>query len=232
MPEKRVNILRSISQKRYELLLFAASIYATALAAQEILHERSIPDLARAGSESSEILLKHWKQGNVVVLVRHVERCDHSDAPCLNDANGITERAVEVAQRLGSDFKSMGLEETDIYSSSLTRAVQTSAYMFNADVPRLDWLFDCKEGFRNQIAQQKRAHRNLILVTHSECMNRLEESLELPSYRTPKYGASLFLKLADPQMEPEMVGILNASDWSDLLSELDGRRFPTHSFRQ
>ncbi|WP_044874396.1 histidine phosphatase family protein [Pseudomonas sp. LFM046] len=210
------SVLLLLLRKRYKLLLVVASLYATAVAAHEVLFERLIPDLGRADQSAREKLLEHWRHGDLVVLVRHVERCDHADAPCLNSADGITERAAPVAAQLGSNFRSLGLQATDIYTSPLTRAVQTSTYMFDSPVPAGEWLVNCKDDFREQIAQHKKPHRNLVLVTHSECVNYLQASLGLPSYRTPSYGASLFLHLADSQGEPSVIGSLNASSWEDI----------------
>jgi hypothetical protein len=60
----------------------------------------------------------------------------------------------------------------------------------------------------------KVAGRNLILVTHSECMEQLEKDLELPP-STLGYGASLFFSAETPQT-PRMLGFIDASDWSSV----------------
>ncbi|MFZ6047555.1 hypothetical protein ACFW0H_15725 [Pseudomonas sp. CR3202] len=212
--------------KKRELFLLVVSIYTTAVAAQGFLYERKIPDLARADQDKRGELLRHWQQGDLVVLVRHVERCDHSEAPCLDVEDGITSRAVAVAAELGGDFKALGLELTDVYTSPVTRAMQTSAYMFNSKVPQQDWLSNCKEAFHDEIVRHKKPHRNLVLVTHSECMNNLQDSLALPAYRTPHYGESLFLTLADSTTNLKVMGSLRAPDWTAFSSIPEPVRLP------
>lgn len=209
--------------KKLKAIVLGLSVYATAVAAQGFLHERGIPNLARADSAKRESLLRHWKQGDLVVLVRHVERCDHSEAPCLNVEKGITHRAVDVAVDLGKEFKELGLESTDLYTSPVTRAMQTSAFMFHAGVPQQDWLSQCREAFLDQIVRHKQAHRNLVLVTHSECVSQLEDSLALLDYRTPNYGESLFLTLDDSTRSLKVMGYLGAANWSKLSPAPDSK---------
>jgi hypothetical protein len=55
------------------------------------------------------------------------------------------------------------------------------------------------------------AGRNLILVTHSECMAQLEKDLQLPT-STLGYGASLFISAETPNTA-RMLGFIEASDW-------------------
>ncbi|MNG27557.1 hypothetical protein D3C84_1126910 [compost metagenome] len=57
----------------------------------------------------------------------------------------------------------------------------------------------------------KVAGRNLILVTHSECMAQLTKDLHLPT-STLGYGASLFISAESPHT-PRMLGFIEASDW-------------------
>jgi hypothetical protein len=61
------------------------------------------------------------------------------------------------------------------------------------------------------------AGRNLILVTHSECMDQLEKDLKLPT-STLGYGASLFIS-AQSQQAPRMLGFIEASDWRSVSTE-------------
>ena len=35
-------------------------------------------------------LSEHWESGNVIFLIRHEERCDRSNNPCLGPDEGIT----------------------------------------------------------------------------------------------------------------------------------------------
>jgi hypothetical protein len=62
----------------------------------------------------------NWARGGVVLLVRHMERCDRSSAECLGAADGITARAAVLAQSMGESIARLGLAATDIYSSPAT----------------------------------------------------------------------------------------------------------------
>lgn len=51
-----------------------------------------------------------------------------------------------------------------------------------------------------------------MLVTHSECMDELEQELKL-STPTLGYGASLFVSTDTLNGAPKMLGMIEASDW-------------------
>ncbi|SDS63637.1 hypothetical protein SAMN05216598_2224 [Pseudomonas asplenii] len=180
-----------------------------------ILRPTVVADLARGGESSAITLTTAWKKGEMVVLVRHVERCDRSKAQCLAEPDGITDRARDVAVGLGARFERLGLARTDIYNSPLTRAVQTSTYMFNQASSTQDWLFNCRKTMLRDIRRYKVHGRNLVLVTHSECMNALEQMLNV-SIPSPGYGSALFLSEPATSTPPKVIGYLDASDWSQV----------------
>ncbi|WP_152222879.1 histidine phosphatase family protein [Pseudomonas sp. SCB32] len=159
---------------------------------------------------------QRWRQGQVILLIRHLERCDRSSAPCLGAPDGITARAAELARGLGQAITHYGLAATDIYSSPLTRTAQTADLMFNQAVTRQDWLVTCKnDDLLGQIRQHKTAHRNLVLVTHSECFDRLMQNLDTAEGETPEYGETLVLFDNDGQ-SPWVAGEIEAPDWVKL----------------
>lgn len=180
-----------------------------------LLKPGAIVDLAHS-ADGRQALATGWAKGDMIVLVRHVERCDHSKAVCLDGADGITERAQDVAVGLGRQFQALGLNKADIYSSPVTRAAQTSIFMFGRASSGQDWLFNCRGTLLRDALQHKVAGRNLILVTHSECMASLEHSLKLPN-PTLGYGASLFITAGAPSVSPRVLGFVEASDWRRVL---------------
>lgn len=186
------------------LCVLAATVYLTRPAAVVNLGQGNPSGLAQLQAD--------WAAGGMIVLVRHVERCDHSKAPCLNAADGITDRARSVAVGLGAQFERLGLAHTDIYNSPVLRAVQTSSYMFNSTTANRDWLFNCKGTLLRDALAHKVAGRNLVLVTHSECMAELEKQLKVPN-STFGYGSALFLSTAKGNTRSQWVGYLDASDW-------------------
>lgn len=177
-----------------------------------LLKPVAVPDLAHGNLAGARALSAGWAQGRMIVLIRHVERCDHSRAACLNAPDGITDRARDVAVGVGAQFEHLGLAQADIYHSPLTRAVQTSGYMFNKAGSGEGWLIDCKHSLLRDALAHKVAGRNLVLVTHSECMAALEKALKLPS-STLGYGASLFVSTDTLDGRPHMLGFIEASDW-------------------
>ncbi|EJM22023.1 hypothetical protein PMI21_00205 [Pseudomonas sp. GM18] len=182
-----------------------------------LLRPAAVPDLAHGNVAGARALAAGWAKGDMIVLVRHVERCDHSTAACLVGNDGITDRSRSVAVGVGAQFEHLGLNKTDIYNSPIIRAAQTSSYMFNKVSVGEDWLINCKGSMLHDALAHKVAGRNLILVTHSECMAEFEKDLKLPT-AILGYGASLFISAEKPQ-EPRMLGSIEASDWHSVTTE-------------
>ena len=222
--ELRLNLLgikRSIDLSRYARYRNAAVVLASALLVIPLtvwlLQPAAVPDLAHGNVAGAKALADGWAKGDMIVLVRHVERCDHSPAPCLAGSDGITERSRSVAASVGAQFQRLGLSKADIYNSPILRAVQTANFMFSKAGVGEDWLISCKGTMLRDALAHKVAGRNLILVTHSECMTQLEKDLKLPT-STLGYGASLFITAPTPQAA-HMLGFIDASDWQTVTTE-------------
>lgn len=198
---------------------FAALAAALALGAAALLAQApaaSSPDLAHGDPARIADLRAHWRYGDIIVLIRHVERCDRSDAPCLAAADGITVRASEVARALGSEFQYLGLGNADIYNSPLTRTRQTAEYMFGtANSTAQDWLYQCKGTMLRDMLEHKQEQRNLVLVTHSECFDALMHDLKLPDGTTPAYGSALFVFADKASGATQLLGHIDAADWRE-----------------
>jgi hypothetical protein len=208
-------IKRSIDLSRFARYRNAAVVLASALLVIPLtvflLRPAAVADLAHGNVSGAQALMSGWAKGDLIVLVRHVERCDHSSAACLIGNDGITERSRSVATNVGAHFQNLGLGKTDIYNSPILRTAQTAAFMFNKAGTGEDWLISCKGTMLRDALAHKVAGRNLILVTHSECMAQLEKDLQLPT-STLGYGASLFISAETPNTA-RMLGFIEASDW-------------------
>jgi phosphohistidine phosphatase SixA len=208
-------VSRSIDLSRFARYRNAAVVLASALLVVPLtvflLRPAGVPDLAHGNVAGARAMLSEWAKGDVIVLVRHVERCDHSRAACLVGHDGITDRSRSVAVAVGARFEQLGLDHADIYNSPVMRTAQTAGYMFNKVGSGNDWLVNCKGTMLRDALAHKVAGRNLILVTHSECMGQLEKDLKL-SNSTPGYGAAMFITAAQEQA-PRMLGLIEASDW-------------------
>jgi hypothetical protein len=214
-------IKRSINLSRLARYRNAAAIVVSALLVIPLtvwlLRPAAVPDLAHGNVAGARALATGWAKGDMIVLVRHVERCDHSTAACLIGNDGITERSRSVAVSVGAQFEHLGLGKADIYNSPMMRTAQTAGYMFNKVGVGEDWLISCRGSMLRDALAHKVAGRNLILVTHSECMAQLEKDLKLPT-STLGYGASLFISAETPQI-PRMLGFIEASDWRSVTTE-------------
>ncbi|WPN22970.1 histidine phosphatase family protein [Pseudomonas marginalis] len=70
-------------------------------------------------------LFEHWKGGNVILLIRHEERCDRSNNPCLGPDEGITALGSERAEETGILLKALlDFDDAVIFTSPMTRTVQ------------------------------------------------------------------------------------------------------------
>ncbi|MHC8311198.1 lipopolysaccharide core heptose(II)-phosphate phosphatase PmrG [Pseudomonas sp. GT1P32] len=214
-------IKRSIDLSRFTRYRNTVVVLASALLVIPLtvwlLRPAAVPDLAHGNVEGAQALLSGWAKGDMIVLVRHVERCDHSTAECLTGNDGITDRSRSVAVSVGAQFESLGLGKADIYNSPMMRTAQTAAYMFNKVSTNEEWLINCKGTMLRDALAHKVPGRNLILVTHSECMAQIEKALKLPT-ATLGYGASLFIS-AESLQAPRMLGYIEASDWRSVTSQ-------------
>ena len=208
--------LRPFARYRNALVVLASALLAIILTVL-LLRPAAVPDLAHGNVQGARALLAGWAKGDMIVLVRHVERCDHSSAPCLSGDDGITDRSRSVAVAVGARFERLGLARADIYNSPMVRTAQTSGYMFNKVDAGDDWLINCKGTMLRDALAHKVAGRNLILVTHSECMAQLQKDLEVPT-STFGYGAALFVT-AQALQAPHVLGFIEASDWNSVTTE-------------
>lgn len=163
--------------------------------------------------------LAAWRSGNLIVLVRHEERCDRSSNPCLGPVDGLTRPGSVSAVAVGSAFHTLGMSHSDVLSSPTTRTVQTSQFMFG-DVHVLpDRLTLCGTALAHDLPARKIAGRNLLLVTHSECIGDLERVLGYPHADGAEYGSSLFVRVGT-NGKLKVLGVLNSQDWAAALGHL------------
>ena len=198
-----------------------AALTVSVLVTGFVLWPKSPANLVEEGAQARTQLLLQWNAGEIAVLVRHTERCDRSDNPCLGPADGITRIGSEAAAGVGQGFVRLGLQQTDILSSPVTRTVQTAHYMFNSDPRTQEWLATCGSTLRNDVVAHKVAHRNLVLVTHSGCIADFEKQAGLKhAAKDAEYGSALFVRI-DGNGQLQVLGMVNAEDWNSLLQVKD-----------
>jgi phosphohistidine phosphatase SixA len=203
---------------RLKLLLAVTAAGLAVLVASWILRPAAVVDLSLNDNALKADLYAHWQKGDLVVLLRHAERCDHSTNPCLGPADGITRKGQAAAVRIGQSLSALGLEHADIFNSPLTRTAQTSRYAFaNASTPE-DWLANCRQTMLRDVLAHKVDQRNLILVSHSECADELENSLNVTRRSVLGYASALFVTV-DPHGSASILGFLDVEDWKNVLAQ-------------
>ena len=157
--------------------LFGA-VFATAavvVLADQLWADPKPVDLSDSPFALTANLLAEWQEGDLIVLVRHLERCSRVDAACLGEPSGITQRSTADGLKLREQFLGLGLAATDIYSSPLVRTSQTRTLLFPESTAYEDFLYQCKKDFVQDALAKKVPGRNLVLVTHSSCMDEVKD---------------------------------------------------------
>lgn len=175
-----------------------------------------VADLGEDNQLVSSGAFAQWQQGNVIVLIRHAERCDQSSGACLGPADGITVAGTQVAQGVGAGLAALGLDNTQLLASPLTRTRQTASFIFGQQIPTAGWAGNCDAGFAGSLMANKLRHRNMVLVTHSGCIDHLLRTLHVqPGERGSEYAEAMLLSVND-QGKPRLLGSLKADQWQAL----------------
>lgn len=210
------SLLARIKTNKKVLTLVAATA-VLALSAQHIWEEPAPEDLSKSPFTLTGKMLQEWEEGDLIVFVRHLERCSRVDAACLDGEDaGITERATAVGLEMRESFSKLGLHKTDMYSSPLTRTAQTSALLFAKPVAYQDFLYQCEDDFMQHAVAKKTPGRNLVLVTHSSCLDEINENLQQAEVDY-NYGAAVFLNVESPSQH-RILGFLDSDDWTHILT--------------
>lgn len=183
-----------------------------------ILRAPSAHNLEEGRSIASAGLFTAWAQGNAMVVMRHAERCDRSHDECLGDPDGITVEGVAAAATAGRALRALGLETTDFLSSPLVRTVQTAQALTGRDVPTVEWLQDCRRPSLPALLALKKPGRNLVVVTHSGCIEHYEQQLGVGGTPSSGYASALFLSNIHDD-SANVLGYLDASGWRTLLDQ-------------
>lgn len=204
--------------KRRFLLYPALLLLAVALIGW-MLRPVSAPNLKAPHPIASAGLVSAWAGGEVMVIIRHAERCDRSHNACLGDPAGITVEGAAAAARAGRTLQALGLETTDVLSSPLVRTVQTSKALIGRDVPTVEWLQDCRKPSLNDLLALKKPGRNLVIVSHSGCLEHYEQQLGVGGTPASGYVSGLFLSNVRDD-STKVLGYLDPSGWPTLLEQV------------
>jgi len=175
-----------------------------------------VVDLGKDSDLSQSGLRDSWLKGDVVVMIRHAERCDRSNAACLGSLDGITFQGSRSALQVGAGLRTLGLAQAQAIASPLTRTRQTAGFILGRDVSTQAWVGACDSGFRNAVIAHKQPRHNLVLVTHSGCMDQFERTMGVRAGQcSAGYAQAVFVK-ANGRQPPQIIGSLDASAWARL----------------
>ncbi|MBC3957073.1 lipopolysaccharide core heptose(II)-phosphate phosphatase PmrG [Pseudomonas triticifolii] len=178
-----------------------------------------VADLGSSKNLVSSGLVEQWKHGDVVVMIRHAERCDRSANRCLGSADGITVNGSHVASDVGAGLQRLGLERTHMIASPSTRTQQTASYIAGQAVVAQDWVGECNKHFKDEVVGHKVKGENLVLITHSGCIDHFERAMGMPAgERSSEYTQAFFVKM-DGKAIPRILGSLSAEQWKSLTHE-------------
>lgn len=189
------------------------------LLAGSMLWPMSPKDLGVGNRLLNSQVLPLWRDGEIIVLVRHEERCDRSTNPCLGPIEGLTTNGSQQAERLGKSFKLLGMEGSDVLASPAIRTAQTLRFMFGKNELTASQYAICGAAMGEELLSHKNPGRNLVFVTHSGCIADLEKTLGFPHAAFPEYGSALFLQVL-PNGKLKTLGILKSQDWPVSLKQL------------
>ena len=189
------------------------------LLAGSMLWPMSPKDLGVGDRLLNSQVLPLWRDGEIIVLVRHEERCDRSANPCLGPIEGLTINGSQHAERLGKSFKLLGMEGSDVLASPAIRTAQTLRFMFGKNELTASQYAICGAAMGEELLSHKNPGRNLVFVTHSGCIADLEKTLGFPHAAFPEYGSALFLQVL-PNGKLKTLGILKSQDWPVSLKQL------------
>ncbi|WP_099586588.1 histidine phosphatase family protein [Pseudomonas sp. 2822-17] len=204
--------------KRLQRLWLGIAVI-TALLACSLLWPASPRDLGVGNRLLTSQVMPLWRDGDVIVLVRHEERCDRSTNPCLGPVEGLTINGSQQAEKLGSAFKWLGMDGSDVLASPAIRTAQTLRFMFGKNELTSGQQAVCGAAMGEELLSHKQPGRNLVFVTHSGCIADFEKSQGFPRAAFPEYGSALFVQVL-PNGKFKTLGIMNNPDWSAALNHL------------
>ncbi|MQG92564.1 histidine phosphatase family protein [Pseudomonas sp. MN1F] len=199
-----------------KILLAAMCIVASGVTVYSWGKSTSPQSLEHASPVELENVKIAWGKGEIIAIVRHAERCDQSDAPCLSLPDGITARGRGEAVRLGGMYRALGLTKTDVFYSPVTRTKQTATAMFNEKAEGQEWLASCENSLLEDAFKHKLKGHNLVLVTHSGCIENVERALGLDAPDKPDYISTLFLSVDDNDKKATILGMMPSSGFNAL----------------
>lgn len=160
-----------------------------------------------------------WQRGDVLLLIRHAERCDRSEHLCAGNPAGITFHGSDAAGRVGQGLRTLGLSRAQMVASETVRTRQTAEVIAGHSVLTADWASVCDSEFSRAAMAHKRPGENLVVVTHSGCIDHFERTAGIVGGgRDSDYTEALFVAV-DGVNPPRILGSVAPGQWQGLALE-------------
>ncbi|MEO8643962.1 histidine phosphatase family protein [Pseudomonas sp.] len=210
---------RTVRLTRKNIALGLAAIAALTAVTWYFLAPR-VPDLGAGNNLVQSGLYEQWMDGNVIVMVRHAERCDRSSNPCFGAPEGITVNGQQQALAVAKGLQKLGLVKATLITSPETRTQQTADLIAGNAVTSQNWVGECDASFRDAAMAHKKLGENLVLITHSGCIDHFERTMRVPAgQRSSDYAEAFFID-ADGAHAPKILGSLSVAQWKSVMGEL------------
>jgi len=165
-----------------------------------------------------------WQAGELFVLLRHTEKCEAVENGCPPGDRGLTGEGVYQAKLIGEGLNRLGQGNADVYYSPAARTAMTAKIamtgtMHPTPLPAA-WLVDgCKVELLDKIKARKKSGRNLVLVTHSSCLNALRDEshhqmLDFNAGHEAFFGVGVLFRLQNSG-SVEGLGCILPSGWKE-----------------
>lgn len=218
-----------MTKKNLYRALISLLFISLALPAYSFIKERTNKERAVIHDDRKSLfdIESHWNAGNIAVLIRHTERCDKSDNACLSGEDGITVPGATQAEELKKTYQELASDRVTVYNSPIKRTDQTADIIFSDKSADKKLLREhCKQDIYDDVLALKEEGKNLILVTHSTCIDNLGEKqnnklFNFDIHDKSTYGGSFFLSVDSEKEELHALGYFPAEEVDHLLEFIE-----------
>lgn len=206
-------------------LLLAAVAIVVAIALVYIFLTNPSCDSYVGDSRRLSELQRQWQRGELIALVRHTEKCIPREGNCPPGDTGLTEAGKSQARDIRRGFEQLGTANSVILTSPTRRTRQTARIAFGTGIPVQPWLrINCRDELGNKLVTAKPAGKNLVAVTHAQCMNSFLDHLErrelgFSARENIHYGLTAFMRIDPRDGQPEFIGCVWPPDWERLFPQ-------------
>ena len=163
-----------------------------------------------------------WQDEQVLMILRHTTKCDEEPG-CVEDNEDLTSVGKMQAMTIGSGVRNTLEGSFDVYHSDMIRTRDTALLAFGESSSDVKISKPCLPGFKDHVSNFP-VSTNTILVTHSSCIDSLENrdgnrSLGFKSGDDSHLGVAAFMQQT-PDKGLEVLGCVWPADWPDLSQSL------------